>query len=95
MKNEELTIPFNKYESSRDTHSNVSDALDGEEIHQVQKLEEEFGEYIGAGHALATSHGTSALHLAMLALELKRGDKVICSVNAHPSVPEVVRHFDA
>jgi len=95
MKKEELTIPFHKYESSRDTHSNVSDALDGEEIHQVQKLEEEFGKYIGAQHALATSHGTSALHLAMLALELKRGDKVICSVNAHPSVPEVVRHFDA
>jgi len=44
---------------------------------------------------LATSHGTSALHLAMLALELKRGDKVVCSVNAYPNVPEVVRHFDA
>ena len=44
---------------------------------------------------LATSHGTDALHLAMLAFDLKRGDKVVCSVNAHPSVPEVVRHFDA
>ena len=95
MKNEELAIPFNKYESSRDAHSNVSDALDGEDIHQVKKLEEEFCNYIGSKYALATSHGTSALHLAMLALDLKRGDKVICSVNAHPSVPEVVRHFDA
>jgi len=95
MKNQELNIPFNKYESSRDAHSYVSDALDGEDIHQVQKLEEEFCEYVGCEHALATSHGTSALHLAMLALDLKRGDKVICSVNAHPSVPEVVRHFDA
>jgi dTDP-4-amino-4,6-dideoxygalactose transaminase len=26
---------------------------------------------------------------------LKRGDKVLCSINAFPSVPEVVRHFDA
>ena len=95
MKNEELTIPFHKYESSRDAHSNVSDALDGEKINQVQELETEFSEYIGSKYALATSHGTSALHLAMLALDLKRGDKVICSVNAHPSVPEVVRHFDA
>ncbi|WP_457750044.1 DegT/DnrJ/EryC1/StrS family aminotransferase [Sulfurimonas sp.] len=95
MKNKELIIPFNKYESSRDAHSNVSDALDGENIHQVQELEEEFCEYVGSEHALATSHGTSALHLAMLALDLKRGDKVVCSVNAHPSVPEVVRHFDA
>jgi len=91
----ELKIPFYKFESSRDAHSNVSDALDGEDIKQVELLEEEFCEYIGSEYALATSHGTSALHLAMLALDLKRGDKVICSVNAHPSVPEVVRHFDA
>ncbi|MBN2816094.1 MAG: DegT/DnrJ/EryC1/StrS aminotransferase family protein [Campylobacterales bacterium] len=91
----DLKIPFYKFESSREAHSNVSDALDGEDISQVELLEEEFSEYVGAEYALATSHGTSALHLAMLALDLKRGDKVICSVNAHPSVPEVVRHFDA
>jgi len=95
MKNEELKIPFSKYESSVDAHSNVSDALDGEDINQVSELENEFAAYVGSDYALATSHGTSALHLAMLALDLKRGDKVICSVNAHPSVPEVVRHFDA
>ncbi|WP_193150080.1 DegT/DnrJ/EryC1/StrS family aminotransferase [Sulfurimonas sediminis] len=95
MKNEKLSIPFSKYESSREAHSNVSDVLDGEDLYQVPKLEEEFREYVGSEYALATSHGTSALHLAMLALDLKRGDKVICSVNAHPSVPEVVRHFDA
>jgi dTDP-4-amino-4,6-dideoxygalactose transaminase len=91
----EMKIPFNKYESSRDAHANVSDALDGEKINQVAELEAEFSDYVGSEYALSTSHGTSALHLAMLALELKRGDKVICSVNAHPSVPEVVRHFDA
>lgn len=90
-----MKIPFNKYISTRDEHSNVSDVLDGEEINQISELESEFAEYVGAEYALATSHGTSALHLAMLALDLKRGDKVVCSVNAHPSVPEVVRHFDA
>ncbi|SFV65165.1 UDP-4-amino-4-deoxy-L-arabinose--oxoglutarate aminotransferase [hydrothermal vent metagenome] len=91
----ELKIPFSRYESSRGAHSNVSDALDGEDTNQIEELEREFCEYIGAKYALATSHGTSALHLAMLALDLKRGDKVICSVNAYPNVPEVVRHFDA
>ena len=90
-----LKIPFSRYESSREAHSNVSDALDGEDINQVEELESEFASYVGAEYALATSHGTSALHLAMLALDLKRGDKVVCSVNAHPNVPEVVRHFDA
>ena len=91
----DLKIPFSKYESSREAHSNVSDALDGEDVSQVAALESDFASYVGAEYALATSHGTSALHLAMLALDLKRGDKVVCSVNAYPNVPEVVRHFDA
>ena len=90
-----MKIPFSKYVSGIESHSNVSDVLDGEDINQVEVLEDDFKNYIGAKYALATSHGTSALHLAMLALELKRGDKVVCSVNAHPSIPEVVRHFDA
>jgi len=90
-----MKIPFNRYVSGRQEHSNVSDVLDAEDINQVEELESEFASYIGAKYALATSHGTSALHLAMLALELKRGDRVVCSVNAHPSIPEVVRHFDA
>ena len=90
-----MKIAFCKYESSKDAYSYVSDVLDGEDGDQVEELQKEFVSYIGAKYALATSHGTSALHLAMLALDLKRGDKVVCSVNAHPNVPEVVRHFDA
>lgn len=90
-----IKIPFSRFINGRETHSNVSDVLDGEDINQVEELESEFAEYIGAEYALATSHGTDALHLAMLAFDLKRGDKVVCSVNAHPNVPEVVRHFDA
>lgn len=90
-----MKIPFYKFESAREEHSNVSDVLDDEDIDQVAELEAEFASYVGAKEALATSHGTSGLHLAMLALDLKRGDKVVCSVNAYPNVPEVVRHFDA
>ena len=90
-----MKVPFCKYESSREAHSNVSDVLDGDALDQVTELENDFKLYTGAKFALATSHGTSALHLAMLALDLKRGDKIVCSVNTHPNVPEVVRHFDA
>ena len=90
-----MEVLFNKYENGVDEHSLVSDVLDGENLDQVTELEAEFCSYIGVEHSVATSHGTSALHLAMLALDLKRGDKVVCSVNSHPNVPEVVRHFDA
>ncbi|QFR49519.1 DegT/DnrJ/EryC1/StrS family aminotransferase [Sulfurimonas lithotrophica] len=90
-----MEVLFSKYENGVEEHSNVSDALDGDDLCQREELEDEFCSYIGATHSVATSHGTSALHLAMLALDLKRGDKVVCSVNSHPNVPEVVRHFDA
>ncbi|MRI83068.1 MAG: aminotransferase DegT [Nitratiruptor sp.] len=71
----------------------VNEALDGKR--RVEELEERFGSYIGAPYAIATSNETAALHLAMTAIDLKRGDKILCSVNAYPNVPEVVRHFDA
>ena len=60
-----------------------------------EELESQFAGYIGAEYAIATANETAALHLAMTAIDLKRGDKIICSVNAYPNVPEVVRHFDA
>ncbi len=62
---------------------------------KIEKLEKDFAKYVGSEFALTTSSGTGALHLSMTAIDLKRGDKIICSVNAFPNVPEVVRHFDA
>ncbi len=90
-----MKVPFYRQESGVVEHDHIADVLDGENGDFVAKLEEEFASYIGTSYAIATSSGTAALHLAMLALDLKRGDKVLCSVNAFPSVPEVVRHFDA
>lgn len=62
---------------------------------KIEVLEDRFQKYIGSKYALAVNSGTAALHLAMCALDLKRGDKVVCSVNSFPDLPEVVRHFDA
>jgi dTDP-4-amino-4,6-dideoxygalactose transaminase len=59
------------------------------------KLERDVAAYVGKQYALATSNSTAALHLAMCALDLKRGDKVLCPINAFADLPEVVRHFDA
>jgi perosamine synthetase len=61
----------------------------------ASELEDKAVAYFGAQYALAVDSGTAALHLAMCALDLKRGDKVVCSVNSFPDLPEVVRHFDA
>ena len=90
-----MEIPFYRADIGGDERERIDEVLDGELTSAVEDLEAQFESYIGASYALATSHGTAALHLAMLAIDLKRGDKVLCSVNAFPAVPEVVRHFDA
>ncbi len=90
-----MQIPFYRQSVTPRDKKAVEAILDGSNHNAVEDLEADFEEYIGAEYALATSSGTSALHLAMLAIDLKRGDRVLCSVNSHPSVPEVVRHFDA
>ncbi|HCT85443.1 MAG TPA: hypothetical protein DF296_09610 [Candidatus Margulisbacteria bacterium] len=43
----------------------------------IQQFEQEFAQYVGAKHALATSSCTGALHLALLALGITEGDEVI------------------
>jgi len=44
---------------------------------RVRELEERFADFIGVQHAVATSSGTTALHLALLASEVGPGDEVI------------------
>ncbi len=43
----------------------------------VQGFEKKFGEYVNAKHAIAVNSGTSALHLALLAIGVGPGDEVI------------------
>ena len=44
---------------------------------RVRELEERFAAFVGAGHAVATSSGTTALHLALLGYGIGPGDEVI------------------
>lgn len=46
---------------------------------KVREFEEKLTEITGAKYAVAVSSGTSALHIATLALDLKEGDEVITS----------------
>lgn len=43
----------------------------------IPEFEEKFAEYCGCKHGIATSNGTAALHLALKALGIKKGDEVI------------------
>jgi len=44
---------------------------------KVRRFEERFADYIGCGHAVAVSSGTAALHIALEAMGVGRGDEVI------------------
>lgn len=43
----------------------------------IEEFEEKFAEYCGVKYGIATSNGTAALHLALTALGIKKGDEVI------------------
>ncbi|MGM0622831.1 MAG: DegT/DnrJ/EryC1/StrS family aminotransferase [Campylobacterota bacterium] len=89
-----MEIPFHRPRIGKELEQNINDALSLKGSQALQ-LEEEFIEFVGTNYAVSTNSGTSALHLSMCALDLKRGDKIICCVNSFVNVPEVVRHFDA
>ncbi len=88
-------IPFYKPSIDNSEKILINEVLEFNDNSKVEELEKNFSKYIGCEHSVSTCNGTAAMHLAMCALDLKRGDKIICSVNAFPSVAEVVRHFDA
>ena len=59
----------------------------------VDAFESELAAYVGAGHAVALSSGTAAIHLALRLLGVRPGDEVLCSTltfsaSANPIVYE-------
>jgi dTDP-4-amino-4,6-dideoxygalactose transaminase len=66
-----------------------------DDLSKVIEFEESMQKFIGANHAVATATSTAAIHLALSAIKLKRGDKILMSVNSFVNLPECVRHFDA
>ncbi len=61
----------------------------------VTVLESSFQKSVNSEFVLSVSTPSSAIHLALCALNLKRGDKVICPVNSYVDIPEAIRYFDS
>ncbi len=88
-------IPFYKPYIDECEKDLINEVLTLDVPSKVKELEKQFTDYIGEKHSISTCNGTAAMHLTMCALDLKRGDRIICSVNSFPALAEVVRHFDA
>ena len=61
----------------------------------VAEFERKFLAFSGAGHAVATSSCTTALHIAVAALGLKPGDEVIVPAFTWVATPNVVEYMGA
>jgi dTDP-4-amino-4,6-dideoxygalactose transaminase len=62
---------------------------------RTREFEERFARYVGAAHAIAVNSCTAALHLALEAIGVRRGDLVILPTFTFAATAEVVRYFDA
>jgi dTDP-4-amino-4,6-dideoxygalactose transaminase len=61
----------------------------------VEGFEARFADYCGCAHCVGVSSGTSALHLALLALGVGRGDEVITAANTFIATTEAIAHAGA
>ncbi|MGZ4847495.1 MAG: DegT/DnrJ/EryC1/StrS family aminotransferase [Halobacteriota archaeon] len=62
---------------------------------KVAQFEQMFGSYKGATYAMAVSSCTAALHLAMLAIDLRPGDQVIVPTMTFAATANAVIHAGA
>jgi perosamine synthetase len=73
-------IPIARPRMGEDEKAQVWEAMASGSLAQgpkVRAFEEAFAAFIGADHAVATSSGTTALHLALLGYGIGEGDEVI------------------
>jgi dTDP-4-amino-4,6-dideoxygalactose transaminase len=62
---------------------------------KTRQFEAEFTSTVGAKHAVAVNSCTAAMHLALEAIGLQRGDEVITTPYTFAATAEVIRYFDA
>lgn len=61
----------------------------------VDRFEREFGEFVGSRYAVTSSNGTTALHMALLALSVGPGDEVVVPGFAFMAAANVSLHLGA
>jgi len=62
---------------------------------KVSEFEEKFAEYVGSKYAVAVNNATSGLHISVLALNLKKEDKVITTPITFAASANCIRYAGA
>jgi dTDP-4-amino-4,6-dideoxygalactose transaminase len=93
-----MNIPFHKTHTTDEEINAVIDTVKSGWLTMGPKtveFENKFKEYIGSNNAVSMNSATAALHLALRAVGVQRGDEVIMPTNTFVATAEVVTYFDA
>jgi len=93
-----VKIPLAKPVFDEEMRNAALDALQNEKFvlgESVFRFEEEFARYCGTDYAVSASSGTSALHLSLLALGVKRGDYVVTTPASFVATANVALYVGA
>jgi UDP-4-amino-4,6-dideoxy-N-acetyl-beta-L-altrosamine transaminase len=90
-----LPIPYGKQSIDQTDIDGVIEVLNSDFLTQgpyVSRFETEFATYVGSKYAIAVSNGTAALHLSMLALDLRKKDVVVTTPITFAASANCVRY---
>lgn len=91
-------IPYGRHAIDENDIQAVINVLKGDWLTcgpAVEQFENKICEVTQADYAIACSNGTTALHLALLALDIKKGDQVIVPAITFLATANAVRYVDA
>lgn len=92
---EDKVLPYGHQDITEEDIAIVSEVLRSDYLTQgprIAEFEQNFCAYIGAKYGAVVSNGTAALHLAMMALGVKSGDKVITTPITFAASANCVRY---
>jgi UDP-4-amino-4,6-dideoxy-N-acetyl-beta-L-altrosamine transaminase len=91
-------IPYGRQNIDQNDIDAVESTLKSDYLTQgpkVREFESKFAEYVGAHYALAVNNATAGLHLSVLALGLKKGDRVITTPITFAASANCIRYVGA
>lgn len=90
-------IPYGRQHIDQNDIDAVINTLTSDFLTQgpkVSEFEKKFAEYVGSKYAVAVSNATAGLHIAVMALGLKPGERVITTPITFAASANCVRYCD-
>ena len=90
-------IPYGRQHIDQNDIDAVVDTLTSDFLTQgpkIKEFEDKFAQYVGAEYAVAVSNATAGLHIAVMALGLKSGERVITTPITFAASANCVRYCD-